>query len=193
MSQARGTQAGAGRARWYRAVSRSMVYEDAGKTPEASVGAWRPPGSWFVAAATARDVRFVCSQTQTSSHAPCLWRSARGARPDQRATCAIGRPDSNPSRAPGSNNSCGCFLGRGIDGASPLRRTEPHNRPPFKAPVKPGMAQCSPMARSGISASIPKSTASARGATPRRGRHACESDDHLLWRIPVPGRRSRRV
>src|SRR5680860_190797 len=53
------------------------------------------------------------------------------------ATWAIGRLDSSARRTPRSLNSSGYFLGAGIRGGSPHRRTE---RPPFEVSVKAGMA-----------------------------------------------------
>src|SRR5439155_19407176 len=64
------------------------------------------------------------------------WRRASLWTPRSRATCAIGRPDSNTKRTARSRSSSGYFLGAGIDGASTSSRTEPG----FEASVKPGLA-----------------------------------------------------
>src|SRR5215213_5580888 len=45
--------------------------------------------------------------------------------PRSRATCAIGRPDSNTSRTARSRNSSEYFLGAPMTGASPSPRTAP--------------------------------------------------------------------
>ena len=73
------------------------------------------------------------SSLVSSSGAPTARRPPPGAHacatsprwtPRSAATCAIGRPDSNTSRTPRSNNSSGYFLGRGMTRRSPLPRTE---------------------------------------------------------------------
>src|SRR3954470_17287191 len=65
-------------------------------------------------------------------------RSVSDGTPRSRATCAIGRPLSNTSRAPRSNSSGGHLRGRGIDGSSTSSRTD---RPGFEVSVKPSLAQ----------------------------------------------------
>ena len=61
----------------------------------------------------------------------------RTATPRSAATCAIGRPDSNTSRAPRSNNSCEYFLARGMTGDFSFRQANPG----LEVSVKPRMAQ----------------------------------------------------
>jgi hypothetical protein len=52
-------------------------------------------------------------------------RNASECTPRSRATADTGRPDSKTSRTPRSNSSGGYLRPLGIDGASPLHRTEP--------------------------------------------------------------------
>lgn len=59
------------------------------------------------------------SACRTHCRSASLWM------PRSRATCAIGRSDSNTSRTARSRNSSEYFLGLAIAGASPSPRTEP--------------------------------------------------------------------
>src|SRR5680860_769108 len=83
----------------------------------------------------------VVSRSARWPSSASAWRTQR--RRDSRwmprslATWAIGRLDSSARRTPRSLNSSGYFLGAGIRGGSPHRRTE---RPPFEVSVKAGMA-----------------------------------------------------
>src|SRR5581483_5337564 len=80
-----------------------------------------------------RSARFPESASAWRTH----WRRDSYFTPRSAATWAIGRPDSNTSRTARCFNSSGYFLGLGIFGGSPLRRTD---HPAFEVSVKPGLA-----------------------------------------------------
>src|SRR4051794_31164123 len=58
--------------------------------------------------------------------------------PRSRATCAIGRPDSNTNRTARSRNSSSYLRGRDIDRSSTSSRTD---HPGFEASAEPSLAQ----------------------------------------------------
>src|SRR5215204_59919 len=71
--------------------------------------------------------------SSASTWRTCL-RNVSGGTPRSRATCAIGRPLSNTSRAPRSSSSGGYFPGRDISRSSTSSRTED---PGIEVSVKP--------------------------------------------------------